>query len=113
MIIDPVCLTLRLCFADAAQAPRLHSVSITSQDCTASCTLSSLLRLARASAPALRHLVIGPGVQLSATDVSALATLRTLRSLKLHASALAGSSNEAAIAVGLRKEALPFIPVDW
>ena len=64
--------------------------------CSASCTLSSLQRLARAPAP-LRHLVIGQGVNLSATDVSALATLRTLCSLKLHGPSLQGSSDEAAI----------------
>ena len=79
--------------ADAAQAPRLHSVSITFEFSNALCTLSSLKRLARDPAP-LRHLVVGQGIKLPATDVSALTTLRTLCSLELHGPSLAGAATK-------------------
>ena len=111
--------------ADAAQAPRLHSLSITCVSCHASCAFSSLQRLARAPAP-LRHLVISHGIKLSAAVVGALGMPRTLRSVKLDHWMLVGNSDEGAIAsiaaqseggsveialldTGLSK----FVPTEW
>ena len=75
---------------------RLHSLFVKCVSCDASCTFPSLQRLARAPAP-LRHLVIGPGIKLSAAVVVALAMLRTRYSLKLDKWTLARSSDDGAI----------------